>query len=168
MAEDDERWMREALRVAEAGLGVGELPIGAVVVVGEEIVAEAHTAERREQRLLVHAEMLALDNADHVLIGRRRQAKLYTTLEPCLGCLGAAMTVMIGTIVYALGSASDGAASFAVEWDKQRSTQDFPAYALPSIRGDVLAQQSRALFARFVEQAEAGDPLAQWAQTLIR
>ena len=160
--------MREALRVAEVGLAAAELPIGAVVVLGDEIVAEAHTAERREGRLLVHAELVALDRADRVLGGRRREATLYSTLEPCLGCLGAAMTVMIGTIVYALPAPSDGAASFAGEWDARRGAADFPAYVLPQIRGDVLARQSCELFARFIKQTGSSDPLAQWARTLIR
>jgi tRNA(adenine34) deaminase len=63
---DDERWMREALAVARQGLAAGELPIGAVVVADGVVIGAAHTQERRQGRLLVHAELLALDAADRV------------------------------------------------------------------------------------------------------
>jgi tRNA(adenine34) deaminase len=81
--------MREALAVARTGLEVGEMPIGAVVVVGDEIVAAAYTQEVTTGRLLVHADLLALEAADKVISGRRQRSTLYVNLEPCLMCLGA-------------------------------------------------------------------------------
>src|SRR5580693_5193032 len=118
--ENHERWMREALALARRGLDANELPIGAIVVLDQEIVGRAHTEEASQGRLLVHAELLALEQADRGLMDRRSEARLYTTLEPCLGCFGAAMTVMVGTIVFGLESPSDGAIEFAQTWDKQR------------------------------------------------
>src|SRR5687768_3063774 len=104
----DEAFMSRALAIAAAGMVRGEMPIGAVVVVDGEIVAEAHTEERTQGRLLVHADLLALDMADRRLQGRRSRATLYVTLEPCLMCLGAAFTARISRVVYALDSPSDG------------------------------------------------------------
>ena len=157
-----------ALRVAEAGLFRGELPIAAVIVVDDEIIAEAHTQERSQGRLLVHAELLALDVADRVLGSRRREAALYTTLEPCLGCLGAAMTAKVGTIVYGLSAPSDGAAEFARRWDREGRVDEFPGYYLPAIRGGVLRDQCADLFAQYVAASALGNPLAVWAHSLIK
>src|SRR3954470_4632583 len=106
MPHSPAHFMTAALQIAADGLERGELPIGAVVVLGDEIIASAHTAERAERRLLVHAELLALDAADRLtpFPGRRRDVRLFTTLEPCLMCLGAAMSFGLGEIHYALKS----------------------------------------------------------------
>ena len=119
--------MRIALEEAANGLDHGELPIGAIVVVDEELVSRAHTQEREQRRLLVHAELLALDQADRTLGRRRANARLYTTLEPCLGCIGAAMTTMIESVVFALESPGDGGVSTARAWEASRDHSLFPA-----------------------------------------
>lgn len=126
-----ERFMRAALLVAAEGLAKGELPIGAVVVVDNTVIAAAHTMERTARRLLVHADFLALDAADRLqpFPGRRRDATLFVTLEPCLMCLGAAMSFGVGAISYALESPSDGAVALVQSW--QRAAADMPGYQLP-------------------------------------
>ena len=103
--------MRRTLALAEAALEDGELPIAALVVLGDRVLASATTAERREQRFLAHAELVALEAADRVrpFPGDRRAATLYTNLEPCMMCLGAAMSFFCGEICYALESPTDGA-----------------------------------------------------------
>jgi tRNA(adenine34) deaminase len=164
---DDGRWIGEALRVAAEGLAAGELPIGAVVVLDDSIVASAYTQERSQGRLLVHADLLALDAADRILGDRRRDATLYVTLEPCLCCLGAAMTVMIGTVVYALASPSDGAASFVTAWDENRRGEDFPAYRMPEVRGSVRRAEAAALFGEYVARSTEENALTQWARSLF-
>ena len=162
----DERWMRLALEEAAMGLGRGELPIGAVVVVDDEVVGRAHTQEREQKRLLVHAELLALEQADRVLGRRRGDARLYATLEPCLGCVGAAMTTMIGSIVFALESPSDGGLSTAQTWEASRDQTSFPAYRLPPVTGGVLRAESVALFRSYVEQHPGDGPMTTWARSL--
>jgi tRNA(adenine34) deaminase len=159
--------MDAALAVAEEGLAAGELPIGAVVVVDGEVVARAHTAERAERRLLVHAELLALDAADRTLGAERRRAILFTTLEPCLMCLAATATAMVPRIVYGLASPGDGAADLARAWGADR-TGDHPHLRLPAVVGGVAADRSRALFARYcAERPDATDGLTTWARTLL-
>jgi tRNA(adenine34) deaminase len=162
----DEFWMGEALAIANEGLAAGELPIGAVVVLDEEIVGRAHTEEVGQGRLLVHADLLALDQADRRLGSRRHEARLYVNLEPCVGCLGAAMTVMVSTIVFGLESPSDGAVGFARHWDRERDQDAFPAYRVPEIRGGVLREATIDLFKSYVDSKPSGDPLTVWAQTL--
>ncbi|MEZ4523030.1 MAG: nucleoside deaminase [Thermomicrobiales bacterium] len=85
--------MDQALDLAESALNLGELPIAAIVVLNGEVLAQAHTAERSQKRLLVHAELLALEEADKLrpFPGNRSDVQLFTTLEPCLMCFGAAM-----------------------------------------------------------------------------
>ncbi len=159
--------MAAALAAAEAGREAGELPIGAAVMVGEDVVAAAHTAERSERRLLVHAELRALDAADRVLGRRRRSAVLYTTLEPCLMCLAAAATAGIGRVVWALASPTDGAADMAAWWEAHRSP-GLGHVRLPEVVGGIEADAARALFARYVAERDGEtDPLTTWARTLI-
>jgi tRNA(adenine34) deaminase len=88
-----ETFMKETLAIAEDGLAFGEFPIAAILVLGDEIVARASTAEECEGRTFVHAEY----------------AVLYTNLEPCLMCMGAAMSFFLGEIYYGLESPGAGA-----------------------------------------------------------
>jgi tRNA(adenine34) deaminase len=161
-----EYFMREALRVARIGLEQGELPIGAVVVLDDRIIAAAHTAERAERRLLVHAELLALEVADRLqpFPGKRRDVQLFTTLEPCLMCLGAAMSFGLGISQYALASPGDGAASLVQGW--QRDEAAMPSYRLPRLHAGLLRADSVALFNDYVARHSSGG-IWEWARTLV-
>ncbi len=152
----DEVLMARALDVAADGMRAGEMPIGAVVAVDGDIVEEAHTQERRQGRLLVHADLLALDAADRVLSGRRKQATLYMTLEPCLMCLGAAFTKRLGAVVYALESPSDGGCQAFVEWDRSRRAASMPGYSLPTIRSGILRVESARMFRGYASNRAPG------------
>jgi tRNA(adenine34) deaminase len=165
-ANSDERWMREALTVAAEGLDAGELPIGAIVVLGNDIVARAFTQERKQARLLVHADLLALGAADQELGARRREACLFVNLEPCLMCLGAAMTAMVGTVVFGLESPSDGAAEFARRWDADRERDAFHEYRMPEIRGGVLRSKTLDLFDEFLRRGSGGGGVVAWAREI--
>ncbi|MGI8756221.1 MAG: deaminase [Acidimicrobiales bacterium] len=169
IAAQDQRRMAEALAMAEHGLSAGELPIGAVVVAGGRVVGRAFTQERTQGRLLVHAELLALDQADRTHAVTRVGTVLYTTLEPCLMCLGAAAAAMVDRVVYALRSPGDGTADLAALWDQHRRTDDLPHVRLPPVSGGVGAEEARDQFARFrAARSDSGDPLAAWAATLLR
>jgi len=158
--------MRQTLALAETALERGELPIAALVVLDGRVIARAHTAERREGRLLVHAELLALDQADRLkpFPGKRRDAVLYTNLEPCLMCLGAAMSFQLGAIYYALESPSDGAAALTQGW--QRDEESFPGYQVPVISGGLLRHASIRLFQRWIERNPPGGPVWEWVKSL--
>jgi tRNA(adenine34) deaminase len=162
----DEFWMGEALAIANEGLAEGELPIGAVVVLDDDIVARAHTEEHRQGRFLVHADLLALDEADRRLGNRRHEAKLYVNLEPCLGCLGAAMTVMVAAIVFGLESPGDGGIALVQRWDRERDSNIFPAYQVPEVRGGVLREETIELFRSYVNIHPSGEPMTVWARSL--
>jgi tRNA(adenine34) deaminase len=165
MSDEHERFMREALNAAADGLESGELPIGAVVVLDGRLIVREHTRERAEGRLLVHADLLALEAADRLqpFPGRRRDARLYITLEPCLMCLGAAMSFMLGEVYFGLESPGDGAVALARSW--RRKEEDFPAYRLPRIEGGILRAESLALFREYVARHTSGAPW-EWAKTI--
>ena len=138
----------------------GEMPIGAVVVVDGEVVGEAHTEERTQGRLLVHADLLALDRADRALRGRRDRATLYVNLEPCVMCLGAAFTMKVGTVVYGLESPTDGGVATFEHWDRTRDGAGMPSYRVPTIRGGVRRTETAALLRHYAESGPV-----EWART---
>jgi tRNA(adenine34) deaminase len=164
-AADKEYFMREALRMARLGMGKGELPIGAVVVLNGEIIASAHTMEKSEGRLLVHADLLALEAADRIspFPGKRRHAKLFVTGEPCLMCMGAAMSFFLGELYYGHESPSDGAVALVQQW--QRKEQDFPNYRVPGIEGGILRDEALALFREYAAEAPSG-AMRDWAKSI--
>ena len=159
--------MDEALAVAREGMGAGEVPIGAVVVLDDEVIGRAYTQEKRQRRLIVHADLLALEEADRVLASRRRHARLYVNLEPCLMCLGAAMTAMIGTVVYGLDSPSDGGVAIAGDWDERRRRDMFPGYEMPEIRGGVRRAESIEMFKEYLALPKPEDGFRRWVRSLV-
>jgi tRNA(adenine34) deaminase len=159
--------MRQAMALAERAVERGEMPIAAIVVLDGRIIAGAHTAERHEGRLLVHAELLALEQADRLkpFPGQRRDAALYTNLEPCLMCIGAAMSLQLGAIYYALESPGDGAVAMVQGW--QRDKESFPGYQAPAITGGLLREESIRLFQQWIDRNPPRGPVWEWVKTLI-
>ncbi|MDK4205376.1 MULTISPECIES: tRNA adenosine(34) deaminase TadA [Bacillus] len=98
---NDEYYMREAIKEAKKAEVKGEVPIGAVLVLHDEIVARAHNLRETEQRSLAHAEMLAIDEACRKLgTWRLEDAVLYVTLEPCPMCAGAVVLSRVDKVVF--------------------------------------------------------------------
>src|SRR5947208_3922515 len=93
--------MDEAIREAAAAGARGEVPIGAVVVVGDHVLARAGNASVAEHDPTAHAEVRALRAAAHA-IGNHRLSKttLYVTVEPCVMCMGAALHARVARLVY--------------------------------------------------------------------
>ena len=98
---DAEGFMRAALAEARVGLGAGEVPVGAVVVVDDVIVGQAHNAPIALVDPTAHAEVLALREAA-LKVGNYRLpgAVLYATLEPCAMCCGAVIQARLARVVY--------------------------------------------------------------------
>jgi tRNA(adenine34) deaminase len=152
--------------VARAELAAGELPIGAVVVVDSEVVASAHTQDRAQRRRLVHAELLALDVADRALTGRRRRAALYSTLEPCLACLGAAMVTWLGRVVYGLQAPGDGAAELVQHWAQFRDETLVPEFRPPDLVSGLRRGEVLDLLDVYVQAHSEPDGLTRYAAAL--
>lgn len=97
----DEYFMNEALKEANKALEKDEVPIGAVVVIENRIIARAHNLTETLHDVTAHAEMQAFTAASDYLGGKYLQeCILYVTLEPCTMCAGAAFWAQLGKLVY--------------------------------------------------------------------
>jgi tRNA(adenine34) deaminase len=153
-----------AIAVAEDGMAMGELPIGAVVETGGVIIATAYTQDRAQQRRLIHADLLAMIAADRQLgLGPRQYpVRIAVNLEPCLMCLGAAMALKVDEIYYGLESPADGGTPLAASWPAH---PDLPWYRPPRITGGIRRAEVRDQFRRYCQTApESG--FRRWSYTL--
>ena len=97
----DELYMREALRLAREGETAGEVPVGAVIVIGGEIAGRGSNAPIARHDPTAHAEIVAMrEAADSIGNYRLEGAALYCTLEPCAMCAGALVNARIGRLVF--------------------------------------------------------------------
>ena len=102
MKQEDDFYMREALREAEKAYALAEVPIGAVLVdVAGEIIARGHNLRERDHDATAHAEMIAI-RAACAALGRWRLSglTLYVTIEPCPMCAGAIVMSRVDRVVY--------------------------------------------------------------------
>ena len=105
-----DEYMRAALEEARRGLAAGEVPIGAVAVIGGEIVARAFNQPIGAVDPTAHAEVLVLrEAAQHVGNYRLTGATIYVTVEPCLMCVGALIHARVGEVVYGATEPKAGA-----------------------------------------------------------
>ncbi|WP_392397258.1 tRNA adenosine(34) deaminase TadA [Robertmurraya massiliosenegalensis] len=106
-----ELFMREAIAEAKKAEELGEVPIGAVIVLDGVIIARAHNLRESNQSAIAHAEILAIDEACRILgTWRLEKATLYVTLEPCPMCAGASMLSRIENVVYGANDPKGGCA----------------------------------------------------------
>jgi len=107
----DTRWMQHALTLAERARAAGEVPVGAVLIRGEEIIGEGWNQPIKSNDPTAHAEVVALRDAAH-RIGNYRlpETTLYVTLEPCAMCSGAILHARIARVVFGARDPRAGAA----------------------------------------------------------
>ena len=99
--ENDEKFMREALREAHAAMEDGEIPIGAVVVWRGRIIGRGHNQTEQLHDATAHAEMIAITAATQAMGGKYlADCTLYVTVEPCPMCAGAMAWSQVGSVVY--------------------------------------------------------------------
>ena len=99
--KSDEYFMREALKEAQKAFDLDEVPIGAVIVSNNRIIARAHNLTERLNDVTAHAEMQAFTSAAEFLGGKYLcNCTLYVTIEPCVMCTGASYWTQLNKIVY--------------------------------------------------------------------
>ena len=105
----DEYFMREALKEAQKAFEIGEVPVGAVVVCKNRIIARAHNQTEKLTDATAHAEMLAATAAANYLGSKYlTECTLYVTLEPCVMCAGAFHWVQLQKLVYGASDVQRG------------------------------------------------------------
>lgn len=105
----DEYFMKEALKEAHKAFDEDEVPVGAIVVCDNKIIARAHNMTEKLNDVTAHAEMLAITSATNFLGGKYlNECTIYVTLEPCVMCAGALYWSQVKKIVYAASDEKRG------------------------------------------------------------
>jgi len=142
----DEHFMQQALNEADTAFEQGEIPIGAVVVSRNRIIARAHNLTERLQDVTAHAEMQAITAAaNHLGAKYLTRCTLYVTLEPCTMCAGALYWSQVGRIVF---GASDEKRGF-------RSAQNAIVHPKTAVSSGIMATECQDILQRFFEKLRA-------------
>ena len=144
----DRFWMRHALELAQKAAENGEVPVGAILVRGDVLIAEASNLREQRGNPIAHAEMLAIQAASQK-IGNWRftDTTLYVTLEPCPMCAGAIVLARIPKVVYGATDPKSGAAGTLYN-----ILQDERLNHRVEVASGVLAEESSALLKSFFQQ----------------
>jgi len=116
----DEYFMRIALEEAQAAAAEDEIPVGACLVLHDQVILREHNRTRQLNNPLAHAEKLILDQAQQLGLKFLGDYTLYVSLEPCLMCSGSIILSRLGRLVYGASDPKAGAAGsiYNVLWDK--------------------------------------------------
>ena len=135
----DEYFMKKALYEAEQAFEKGEVPVGAVIVIDNKIIARAHNLTELLNDVTAHAEMQAITAASNFLGGKYlHNCTIYVTLEPCQMCGGALFWSQISNVVYGASDPDRGCISL-----------NNKLHPKTKIKGGVLANQASSLLKRF-------------------
>ena len=139
----DERFMRAALAEAEAAAERGEVPVGAVIVSNNRIIARGHNLTETLKDVTAHAEMMAITSAANTLGGKYLpDCTLYVTVEPCPMCAAALGWAHIGRIVY---GAADPKRGFFSYYDPQKT----PLHPRTTVTAGILEEECSQLMKDF-------------------
>jgi tRNA(adenine34) deaminase len=139
----DQYFMNEALKEANKALEKDEVPIGAVVVIENRIIARAHNLTETLHDVTAHAEMQAFTAASDYLGGKYlKECTLYVTLEPCTMCAGAAFWAQLGKLVYGADDPKRG----------YRLIQERLLHPKTEVDSGILSEQSTDLLKKFFKK----------------
>ena len=145
MLMNDEYYMQQALREAEKAFEQDEIPIGAVIVIHQKIVARAYNMTEQLNDSTAHAEILALTSAYNFLGSKYLpDATLYITVEPCLMCTGAMYWSKLARVVWGADDEKNG--------HRRITAPNFPFHPKTKIRTGVLQDECAYLMKEFFKQ----------------
>jgi tRNA(adenine34) deaminase len=142
-----EYFMQEALSEAQKAMEVGEVPIGAVLVEGEKIIARGHNSPISSNDPTAHAEIVAIREACRIKRNYRLSGcELYVTLEPCAMCLGAAVHARLRRVVFGALDPKGGAVKSVMSFPTEKMNHRI------EIEGGVLADECGKILKSFFEK----------------
>lgn len=144
----DEYWMQKALSQAEKAYSIGEVPVGAVVVIDGSCVGAGHNRSITDSDPCAHAEVMAIrDAAKKIGNYRLNDARLFVTLEPCLMCIGAIIHARVNEVIFSAKDPKTGVLGSQINCCK------FPFINhVPVIRSGVLESESSDLLKNFFQE----------------
>jgi tRNA(adenine34) deaminase len=154
MTGRDEYYMRLALKEAETALNKGEVPVGAILVLDNRVIAATHNTKESKTDPTAHAELLALREGA-LLLGdwRLTHAALYVTKEPCVMCAGAMVNARLGRLVFGCKDSKYGAVTSRF----QITSDTILNHQVPSVSG-VLENECSDILRTFFEKLRACPP----------
>ena len=140
----NEYFMNEALKEAKKAYKIGEVPIGAVIVLDDKIIARGYNKREVKNQVISHAEIEAIKKANKKLGSwRLEEAKIYVTLEPCPMCIGAIIQARIEELYFAAYDPKTGACG---------SVLDLPSFKFNHqvfVQGGILEEKAKKLIQNF-------------------
>ncbi|MGN1479795.1 MAG: nucleoside deaminase [Acutalibacteraceae bacterium] len=144
---DDKDFMNAALELASLAAGEGEVPVGAVVTLGGEIVGRGRNRREKSKNALAHAEIEAINDACSNLGGWRLwQCDMFVTLEPCPMCAGAIINSRIKRVVFGAYDKKSGSCESLVK------LFDLPYNHKPQLEGGFMQEECSAILSEFFKQ----------------
>ena len=138
------QFMQKALELAKISATEGEVPVGAIIVKGDEIVGAGRNRREYGKNALYHAEIEAIDNACKTLGGWRLwECDMYVTLEPCPMCAGAIINSRIKTVYYGASDLKAGSFGSVVDFNS------LPYNHKPEIVSGVMQDEARKMLSDF-------------------
>jgi len=135
---NEEKWMKAALKEAKKAESEDEVPIGAVIVFNNKIIARAHNRKESSKKATAHAEILAIEKANkNVGDWRLSECELYVTVEPCVMCVGAIIQARLKRLVYGAADPKFGAVESVIRTFQQSGWNHYP-----EISSGVLQEES--------------------------
>jgi tRNA(adenine34) deaminase len=143
----DNDFMQRALDLARLAAQHNEVPVGAVLVRGDEVIGEGRNGPIASHDPTAHAEIVALrDGAQRLANYRLEQTTLYVTLEPCVMCMGAVLNARVSRVVFGAWDQKAGACGSVIDLSRQpKLTHRIDVF------GGVCSDESAALLRRFFE-----------------
>ena len=140
-------FMREALALAAEAATEGEVPVGAVIVRGGEIIARGRNRREKDKNALCHAEIEAINEACNKLGGWRLPGcQLYVTLEPCPMCAGAVINSRIEKVYFGAYDKKAGSVKSVI------NLFELPYNHSPEVEGGILEEECAGILSRFFKE----------------
>jgi tRNA(adenine34) deaminase len=152
MLDDNDRYMRYALKEAEKAYDVGEVPVGCVIVHDGQIIGKAHNQRETLQDPTAHAEVLAITQAAaHLKSWRLENTRMYVTLEPCAMCAGAIILARVAMVYFGAFDPKAGCSGSLMNLLADRRFNH-----MPKLHTGLLADECGAILSTFFREIREG------------